>query len=88
MKFQTCVVHTKLDIYVLLIINNNLLEVVVVARCKSKLTYRLVVVMIDIRKPISVLPFYLHDFFFVYLFSCAADLILKISLILCMYTRE
>ena len=38
--------RTKLDIYVLLIINNNLLEVVVVAPYKAKLSERFVVVMI------------------------------------------
>jgi len=43
--------HTKLDIYVCFTpYKKNLLDVVVVARCKAQLSDRLVVVMIDIRQ--------------------------------------
>ena len=51
MKFHTCAVRTTLDIYVCFTSNkNNLLEVVIVARYKAKLSERLVVVMIDIHQ--------------------------------------
>ena len=51
MKFQTCVVRTTIYIHACLTPNkNNLLEVVVVARYKAKISERLVVVIIDIHQ--------------------------------------